>query len=188
MKRIIADETKCMACRACEFACALAHAETDDLVEAILRQGSRPRIYIEAAGALAVPLQCRHCDDAPCVKVCPSGAISRSSETGPVRVDQGKCIGCAYCVQACPFGVVVLTKCSGSDASNSGKVVVKCDLCETRLSAGLQPACVSSCPVGALVFEEVEVGARKARARSAAKAAAAVAADGGNQGGFTGRG
>lgn len=164
MKRIVADPTKCLACRACEVACALAHADSDDLAEAIFEQGATPRIYIESAAEVAVPLQCRHCEDAPCVRVCPSGALSRPSEAEPVLVDQERCIGCAFCVQACPFGVIRI-------ASND-KVVIKCDLCVERQAEGLQPACVTACPVGALVFADVDDGAKKARARTAAQAAA----------------
>lgn len=174
MKRIVADPKRCMACRACELACALAHAATDDLVEAILQQVAKPRIYIESAGSLAVPLQCRHCDDAPCVRVCPSGALWRAGETGIVRADQEKCIGCAFCVEACPFGVIRLARRVRADASESGVAVVKCDLCEKRQAAGLPPACVASCPVRALSFEELGESAKRIRAATAAK----VAADG----------
>ena len=178
MKRIIADETKCMACRACELACALAHADTDDLLQAVLEQGARPRIYIEASGGLAVPLQCRHCDDAPCVTVCPSGALSRPNESEPVRVEQSRCIGCAYCVEACPFGVIVLGRRPPTEVAEGRKVVIKCDLCAGRTAEGLEPACVASCPVGALSFEEVDAGAKRARTRTAAKAVAAGSTDG----------
>lgn len=166
MKRIVADPTKCMACRACEFACALAHADSDELAEAIFEQGAQPRIYIELAGRLAVPLQCRHCEDAPCVRVCPTGALSRPGETGPVLAHEEKCIGCEFCVQACPFGVIRLT--------SKGKVVIKCDLCITRQAEGLQPACVAACPVGALSLQEVAENAKRARVRTAADAAAAI--------------
>jgi len=155
-----------MACRACELACALAHADSDDLYEALFEQGEKPRIYIEGAGGLAVPLQCRHCEDAPCVRVCPSGALSRPNEHGPVLIRQEKCIGCEYCVQACPFGVIRV--------SADRRVVVKCDLCAERQAEGLEPACVGACPVGALAFEETDTGAKKARARAAAAAAAAA--------------
>ena len=178
VKRIIADETKCMACRACEFACALAHADTEDLVKAVFEQGARPRIYIEAAGGIAVPLQCRHCEDAPCVKVCPSGALSRPNEAEPVVVRQERCIGCAFCVEACPFGVIALARCSAPGMPEGGKVVIKCDLCAHRTAEGLEPACVSSCPVGALVFEEADASAKRSRMKTAAKAAAASATDG----------
>lgn len=173
VKRIVADPAKCMACRACEFACALAHVDTDDLAEAILQRGAKPRIYVELASGFAVPLQCRHCDDAPCVRVCPSGALSRPSEAEPVLVDQEKCIGCAFCVEACPFGVIRLAARSALDASGGKKAVLKCDLCATRQATGLQPACVSACPVGALAFQELDERARKTRARAAAQAIAA---------------
>ena len=164
MKRIVADPLKCVACRGCEIACALAHAETGDLAEAISRQDLAPSIYIESAGELAVPLQCRHCDDAPCVRVCPSGALSRDGEQEPVLVDQDRCIGCAYCVGACPFGVIRVI--SGRTA------VIKCDLCVGRRAEGLQPACVDACPVGALSFEETEESAKRARLRTAQAATA----------------
>lgn len=163
-----------MACRACEIACAVAHADTDELVEAIVEKGAKPRIYIESAGSLVVPLQCRHCDDAPCVVVCPSGALSRPDAEGPVAVDPQKCIGCAFCVQACPFGVIRLGRRPGADTSDGQMAVIKCDLCANRQAEGLEPACVTSCPVGALVFVEVDDTAKIARLRAAAQAAAAA--------------
>lgn len=174
MKRIVADPKKCMACRACELACALAHADTDDLVEAMAQEGVKPCIYIESAGALVVPLQCRHCEDAPCVVVCPSGALVRPDEEGPVLVDQEKCIGCTFCVQACPFGVIRLAHRTEADASDRQMAVIKCDLCAKRQVEGLEPACVGSCPVGALMFVEVDDSAKMARIRAAAQAAAVV--------------
>ncbi len=178
MKRIVGDPKKCMACRACELACALAHADTDDLFEAVFRRGIKPRIYIEPVESFAVPLQCRHCDDAPCVRVCPSGALSRLSSADPVLADQAKCIGCGFCVEVCPFGVIRLVRGAVENAPADGRAIVKCDLCAKRQAQGLLPACVSACPVGALAFEEVDDGARRARAAAAAKAAAASGLDG----------
>ncbi len=150
----------------------MAHASTEDLAEVIAEKAAKPRIYIESAGGLAVPLQCRHCDDAPCVRVCPTGALSRQGPMEPVRADQSKCIGCAFCVEACPFGVVRLISAAGGTVLGSGKVVLKCDLCERRLAQGLAPACVSACPVSALSFEDVDQGAKKARVRTAMAALA----------------
>lgn len=175
MKRIVADPRKCLACRGCELACAMAHASTDDLARMIAEQASKPRIYIESAGGLAVPLQCRHCDDAPCVRVCPTSALSRQGPTAPVRSDQTKCIGCAFCVEACPFGVIRLAAARGSAVLGNGKVVLKCDLCETRVAQGLAPACVAACPVSALRFEDVDQGAKNARVRTAMAALAGFA-------------
>ena len=174
MKRIVADPKRCLACRTCELACALAHAAAEDLLEAIRAEGARPRIYIESAGRLAVPLQCRHCEDAPCVRVCPSGALWRPDDAGPVLVQQDRCIGCAFCVEACPFGVIRVARQVRADASENGLVVIKCDLCQQRQAAGLPPACVTSCPVRALSFEAVEEGAKRRRAIEAAE----IGADG----------
>jgi carbon-monoxide dehydrogenase iron sulfur subunit len=171
VKRIVADPAKCMACRGCELACALAHAGTSDLVEAIYGRGAKPRIYIESAAGLAVPLQCRHCEEAPCVRVCPSGALTRASEATPVLVVHQKCIGCGFCVESCPFGVIRLARSAEPGISDGRMAVIKCDLCAKRLADGLQPACVASCPVGALLFEEVDDNAKKARAWTAAQVA-----------------
>ncbi|MHB1034876.1 MAG: 4Fe-4S dicluster domain-containing protein [Pirellulales bacterium] len=158
MKRIVVDPVKCLACRTCELACAVAHAEADNLVQAVI-EGARPRLYVEAAGQLAVPLQCRHCEDAPCVQVCPTGALWRSDPGSPVLVDQAKCIGCEFCVQVCPFGLIRLAA--------DRKAIIKCDLCVARLEKGLEPACVASCPVRAMSFEEVVADAARRRAQLA---------------------
>ncbi len=163
MKRIVADPAKCLACKACELACAVAHAKAEELLEAIA-EGARPRVYIEAAGTFAVPLQCRHCEDAPCVTVCPSGALSRLGEGAPVLADSEKCIGCGFCVQVCPFGVIRFAP--------SNKTVIKCDLCIKRQGAGRDPACVTACPVGALAFEEVDETPRRRRKRIAVEVCA----------------
>ena len=172
VKRIVADPQRCMACRACELACAVAHAETSDLVLAIRQGAAKPRIYIESAGGLAVPLQCRHCEDAPCMRVCPTAALWREGETAPVVVEQAKCIGCAYCVEVCPFGVIRLAQSATGGLPGNGKAVVKCDLCMRRQAEGLAPACVSACPVRALSFEDVDEGARRARRKTALAAIA----------------
>ncbi|MGO8688068.1 MAG: 4Fe-4S dicluster domain-containing protein [Thermoguttaceae bacterium] len=163
MKRIVADPRKCLACRTCEWACALAHAESEDLRQLLGGSGPRPAVYIQAAGQLAVPLQCRHCDDAPCVEVCPTAALSRLDADGPVLADQGKCIGCEFCVQACPFGVIRLT--------SDRKMIIKCDLCAARLGRGQEPACVASCPVRALAFEEIKEEAARRRLQTALRLA-----------------
>jgi Fe-S-cluster-containing dehydrogenase component len=108
--------------------------------------------------------------------VCPTGALSRPNEAEPVLVDQERCIGCEFCVQACPFGVITLSKSAVPGAPEGRRAVIKCDLCTDRQRHGLPPACVASCPVDALAFEEVNENARRARARTAAQAMAAQAA------------
>jgi carbon-monoxide dehydrogenase iron sulfur subunit len=92
-------------------------------------------------------MQCRHCEDAPCVAVCPSKALFKEaggSAENIVVLDSGLCIGCKWCIEVCPFGVIKMNK--------SGSAVIKCDLCVERLRAGEKPACVAACKTGALSY------------------------------------
>jgi carbon-monoxide dehydrogenase iron sulfur subunit len=147
-KALTVDINKCLACRSCELACALAHSESKVLIEAIAESPKpQKRVTVEAAGDFAVPMQCRHCEDAPCMAVCPTAAIHRHSENDPVLIDRDLCIGCKYCLMACPFGVI--------DITSDGKAVAKCDLCIERTKAGEEPACVSACPTKAIKFTEI---------------------------------
>ena len=169
-RMIICRIERCLGCRSCEIACALAHAASDDIYDAVLEQ-PRPqrRVRVEPvakddstgrAGAGACPMQCQHCEDAPCLEACPSGALRRAAENGPVLVDADRCIGCKFCVMACPFGAI--------EMSRDGRAVVKCDLCIERTQAGKEPACVSACPTGALALVDIEEYNRRKR-RAAAK-------------------
>ena len=159
-KTITVRVENCLGCRSCELACALAHSSASDMAEMVAR-GEKPghRISVEACGPKAVPLHCNHCDDAPCLMVCPTGAIRRETDDGPVLFDEEQCIGCKMCVQACPFGMMSM----GPD----GKGVLKCDLCIERLVRGEEPACVNACPTGALVFDEAQEASREKRRKAA---------------------
>lgn len=97
--------------------------------------------------AFFVPKLCNHCQDAPCVQVCPVGATF-STEDGVVLVDEDYCIGCSYCIQACPYGARWMHP--------EKRVAAKCTWCYHRLERGLVPACVEVCPTGARIFGEVE--------------------------------
>jgi len=90
-------------------------------------------------------LACHHCQDPPCVRGCPSGAL-RKRPDGVVTLEADLCMGCRYCEMACPFKAPAYD----SDAG----VMTKCHLCHHRLDSGLLPACVEACPVGALGFED----------------------------------
>lgn len=90
--------------------------------------------------AFFVPKGCNHCDNPPCVQVCPVGATYQTNE-GVVLVDRDWCMGCAYCIMACPFGARYFHPVE--------KVADKCTFCYHRISKGLQPACVQSCAFGA---------------------------------------
>lgn len=161
-KMIIVNERRCLGCRSCMLACAVAHSGADSLADAIrLPVAPQARVHVEAVGRFGLPIQCQHCEDAPCVTVCPTGAIRRRGESGPVLLDADRCIGCRFCVLACPFGVIELAR--------DGKAVVKCDLCIERTEAGQEPACVSACPTGALRFEDVTEYVRRRRRMAAAR-------------------
>jgi len=165
-KHIVVEVSKCMSCRACEIACAVAHSSSRDLMT-VAREGERPghRITVEGAAGRGVPIHCNHCETPACVFACPTGAMHRLEPGGPVLADDKKCIGCKMCVQACPFGVIALRQ--------DGMGILKCDHCAERLAAGQDPACVMSCPTGALSFVEDEQSNRAKRRKTAAQLLAA---------------
>ena len=166
---VLVDPSQCMGCRSCEIACAVAHSESKDLLRAVC-SGEKPgyRINVEAYGRMAVPVHCKHCEEAACVLACPTGAVHREGPNGPVLFDEARCIGCKMCVQACPFGVITV--------SPDGKGVLKCDLCVERLARGQEPACVYACPTGALVFGVEEEVSRAKRRKTAKQMVLAQAA------------
>jgi len=93
-----------------------------------------------------VPKLCNHCDNPPCVQVCPVGATFKT-EDGVVLVDEKYCIGCRYCIQACPYGARYLDP--------RTNVADKCTFCYHRITKGLLPACVEVCPTQARIFGEL---------------------------------
>jgi Fe-S-cluster-containing dehydrogenase component len=93
-----------------------------------------------------VPKLCNHCAHPPCVQVCPVGATF-STKDGVVLVDAERCVGCRYCIQACPYGARYLHP--------TTKTADKCTFCYHRVVKGLQPACVEVCPTGARVFGDL---------------------------------
>ena len=93
-----------------------------------------------------VPKMCNHCAKSPCTQVCPVGASFESNE-GLALVDQSYCIGCGYCVQACPYGCRYIDPAKG--------VVDKCTLCYHRLEKDLSPACMLVCPTGARIYGDL---------------------------------
>lgn len=170
-RAIVIDMEKCMGCNTCRLACAVAHSGAETLVEAL--QGEvrpQPRISVLQIGQTALALQCRHCEEAPCVEKCPKDALSKPDPDGPVVLDAQLCIGCQVCIQVCPlgdYGIVSLTP--------DGEKVVKCDLCLDRLEQGLAPACVEACPTNALKLMDVEQAAEKGFIATAEEMAEALA-------------
>lgn len=154
---IFVDIEKCLACKTCELQCAVVHSKSKDLKQAIDEYPlPQRRVKVEAIDELTIPLQCRQCEDAPCVKICPTRAIEKSEVEQPVLINEQLCIGCKWCILVCPFGVIGMDR--------EGKVVIKCDLCFERLKDDKLPACVEACPTKALKFktsEEVAAEKRK---------------------------
>lgn len=154
MKRIYVDPSKCTGCKSCELACAVAHSRyrrpdvpvMQDLFAAIADPTARSRVRVipvseEYYPPLTIPIQCRHCENPPCVASCVTGALSKEAD-GKVSLSPEKCIGCRMCVMSCPFGAIRVDPILGK--------AVKCDLCPNEPA----PACVSSCPTGALIYAE----------------------------------
>ncbi len=131
--RIVIDMDRCIDCRACEVACKVEHC------------GFKNLKWAEFYDA-ALPSHCRHCEDEACVQACPFEAMIRT-EDGIVKRNAFKCVGCRSCAYACPFGAI--------DVDILNYVVSKCELNSTRTLAGKKPACVSTCPTGALRFEPI---------------------------------
>jgi len=126
---ILVRPSQCIGCMACVEACEKAHGETGTFYTNVVEVKELE---------LFVPTLCMHCKDAPCAKVCLTGAIGKL-ESGPVVIDQGKCIGCTLCASACPFNRI--------HYDQSRRVAFKCDMCYGRISRGMVPACVEVCPV-----------------------------------------
>ncbi len=138
MKIIATDLKKCVGCHSCELACAISRSQAKTLVEAVL-EDPRPaaRVKVIAIDTHPIPMQCHHCDDAPCAAACPTHALYRLGPEAPVFFNRDLCIGCSSCVLVCPFGVM---------RKAPGGVMAKCNLCWDRLEEGKVPACVEACP------------------------------------------
>lgn len=142
------DLTKCIGCHTCSVACKSENntypqtspitsngvtAEKVDWRNVIEKEsGTYPRPKRDF-----ITMSCNHCSEPSCLKSCPVSAITKRSEDGVVLIDQDKCIGCRYCVWACPYGAPRFNSVT--------KKVEKCTFCAHRLAEGLQPACVTSC-------------------------------------------
>jgi carbon-monoxide dehydrogenase iron sulfur subunit len=152
MKTVIVRPERCVGCLQCRLACAVEHSASKSLLAAIAEATRpKPRLRIYPGGRnFAFPNKCRHCDPAPCQEVCIAGAIRRDAARGTVDIDPQRCISCAMCAMACPFGV--LTYAPVHVAPDKAAVALKCDQCPDREKVGKVPACVTACKVGALSY------------------------------------
>jgi formate dehydrogenase iron-sulfur subunit len=107
----------------------------------------------ESPGETSIPMQCYHCENAPCVSVCPTDSLLKVEESGFVDVRDELCIGCQYCLSACPFGAPQFPEEDSGVASivGSGGTMDKCTMCEERQDVGKGPACAEECPTDAIL-------------------------------------
>ena len=163
------DVDKCIGCARCVVACKAendvppdAHhfntwveryvIRTNGMVQVDSPNGGMngfPAIEDEASvlRTFFVPKLCNHCANPPCVQVCPVGATF-STKDGVVLVDKDRCVGCRYCIQACPYGARYLDP--------RTRTADKCTFCYHRVTKGLQPACVEVCPTQARIFGDLK--------------------------------
>jgi formate dehydrogenase iron-sulfur subunit len=172
-KAILVDTSKCIGCRGCQVACKQWHGLKAEPTQFRGSYENPPDLsartwrkvkFIESAGEDGrvrwrfISDACKHCSDASCLAVCPTGALFRRP-WGAVDLNQEVCNGCRYCAAACPYGVVTFNEETGR--------ADKCVMCPDRVGAGLLPSCVSTCPTGALSFGERDQILNRAKRRVA---------------------
>lgn len=145
-KAILYDATMCIDCKLCEKACADRNKlPYDEIVGAEQTLSAHKLTFVQSKGDKFIRHLCMNCDEPTCASVCPVAALRKTPE-GPVTYDASKCIGCRYCMMACPFNVpkyewgALLPR------------VRKCDMCADRVKAGKPTACAEACPTGATKF------------------------------------
>lgn len=157
---ILIDTTKCVGCRQCQVACQ-AKNNLPALPEKLPANVTYPEQlsatafthveFYKTGGTQDAPVftsikrQCMHCGEPACAAVCPVGAIVKTPQ-GPVVYDAEKCLGCRYCMAACPFNIPKF------EWDSANPRIRKCNMCADHIAQGEQPACVAACPTGALTF------------------------------------
>jgi anaerobic carbon-monoxide dehydrogenase iron sulfur subunit len=152
-KVLMVHPDKCTGCQNCALACSFVHEN------AFRPPAARVHVYTWEREGMSVPMLCQQCDEASCVKVCPTGAMHRDQGASVVDYDRAKCIGCRMCVQACPFGNATYDNVTAS--------IIKCDNC------GGDPECVQFCPNQALEYQDDSVSTRSRKKAFALKFKAA---------------
>jgi formate dehydrogenase iron-sulfur subunit len=143
-KALLIDITRCIGCRACMEACKEIHGFSGDPFD-VEDLSATDYCAMRETDDGFIRRMCMHCRTPSCASVCPVGALEKTEE-GPVTYDPDKCMGCRYCIQACPFSVPRYQWDSRVPA------VAKCDMCIDRIRAGEKPACVEACMPEATVF------------------------------------
>src|SRR3990172_11733189 len=160
-RSILFDATTCIGCRQCVQACKdwNDHARTTLYELSATNWLTMEPPVLEGLSPIWARNSCMHCDFAACAAVCPVEAITKCEE-GAVVIDQAACIGCEYCIYACPWEVITKNAITGKAS--------KCTMCSDRLSQDKQPFCVQACPVSAMDFGLAEEIVDKAKKRAEA--------------------
>src|ERR1700733_6131817 len=153
------DTSKCIGCKACQVACMEWNDLRDDIGTNVGSYDNPPDLtehswtvmrfteYENPDGDLEWLIRkdgCMHCEDPGCLKACPSPGAIVQYTNGIVDFHEENCIGCGYCVTGCPFNVPRISK--------QDHRAYKCTLCSDRVAVGQEPACVKTCPTGAIMF------------------------------------
>ena len=143
-KFVNVDIAKCTGCRVCEYACSMTKYNSFNPTRSRIRV---VRIYPHTNAAL----NCRLCEDTPCITACPRKALTRAEANGVIEVNDNLCTGCGWCIRACDFGAIAL------DPKPTVRI---CDLCSERENG---PACIEWCPEEALDMTTNDMLSQKAR-------------------------
>ena len=151
MNGMLIDITKCIGCNACREACRVKNGLPDFAISDKDAEPLRAGLFnvVQKRGEANVRRLCMNCLEPTCVSVCPVGAFKKLA-SGPVTYDEKKCIGCRYCMLACPFGVPTY------EWSSLWPKVNKCNLCADRVAARKPTACAEACPTGATIYGDRE--------------------------------
>ena len=173
---MVIDTQKCIGCHVCAMACKVENNLPNDVWWNRILTDNGGEVTADMAGGTYpnslkltyYPVNCQHCENPSCVKVCPVGATYKDSETGVVRQDYDKCIGCRMCIAACPYTGVrsfnweepkyaIGQDMGDADVPKHQKhTVEKCTMCWHRLAKGKQPACVEVCPARVRYFGDFD--------------------------------
>jgi len=153
-KEVLIRYERCLGCRSCEIACAVAHSPENNLFAAVnTAPAPKKRLFVEQAEGRKIPFVCRHCEEAFCIDACISGAMHREPDGTVTNVGERPCVGCWMCVMVCPSGVI--------RADERRRQALKCD--RACLQKADLPACVAACPTRALVYEPVDEFSKRKR-------------------------
>lgn len=143
---MLVDLRRCIGCQSCTISCGIENATPIGEFRTTVRQ-YEVTDEKQVVNNVLLPRLCNHCDNPPCVPVCPVQATYQRKD-GIVVINNERCIGCAYCVQACPYDARFINE--------ETKTADKCTFCTHRLEAGLLPACVESCVGGARIIGDLK--------------------------------